>query len=116
VNTRVQCLHCSRFYDTRGIKQHEKACKKKGQAPDIKTAHYRDICFHYHDKCCVICGERRIVEVHHLNEDHSDNRPENLIALCPTHHQYWHSKEKDLVLPQVEQYIKRWRKQNHART
>lgn len=59
--------------------------------PNWKQDSYRTTCFHYHSKECVICGESNIVEVHHLDENHSNNQPENLIPLCPTHHQYWHS-------------------------
>lgn len=67
---------------------------------------YRTICFRYHKKECIICKENKIVAVHHMNEDHNDNRPENLIPLCPTHHQYVHSRYKDEVLPLIESYIK----------
>lgn len=66
---------------------------------------YRTICFKYHKKECVICKENKIVAVHHMNEDHEDNRPENLIPLCPTHHQYVHSRYKDDVLSLIENYI-----------
>lgn len=72
--------------------------------------HYQTTCFHHHIKECVVCGESNIVEVHHLDEDHNNNIPENLIPLCPTHHQYWHSRFKSLVEPQVLEYIKQWRK------
>jgi hypothetical protein len=67
---------------------------------------YRQLCFRYHKKACVVCGEDKIVAVHHLNEDHSDNRPENLIPLCPTHHQYVHSRYKKLVQPIIVEYLR----------
>lgn len=67
---------------------------------------YRTICWEHHDKVCIVCGEDKIVEVHHANEDHSDNRPENLIPLCPTHHQYIHSRYRDEVQPLIDEYIK----------
>jgi hypothetical protein len=69
---------------------------------------YRSLCFRYHDKKCVICGEDKIVAVHHINENHNDNRIENLIPLCPTHHQYCHSNYKNLVEKQIEEYITNW--------
>ena len=53
---------------------------------------YRTTCFSKHEKKCVVCGESKIVEVHHYDGDHSNNKLENLIPLCPTHHQYCHSK------------------------
>jgi hypothetical protein len=72
------------------------------------VAHYRTICMKYHNFKCVVCNEERIVEVHHLNEDHEDNRPANLIPLCPTHHQYVHSKYRHLVMPIIEAYTIDW--------
>lgn len=66
---------------------------------------YRTICFHYHKKECIVCGENKIVAVHHLNEDHEDNRLENLVPLCPTHHSYVHSKYKNEIMPFIEQFI-----------
>ena len=68
--------------------------------------HYRTICFRHHRKVCVICGENKIVAVHHMNENRQDNRIENLVPLCPTHHQYLNSKYKNEVLPQVQKYLK----------
>jgi len=35
----------------------------------------------------------KIVAVHHINHNHSDNRPENLVPLCPNHHEMLHSNE-----------------------
>ena len=67
---------------------------------------YRSTCFLYHKKKCVICNEDKIVSVHHYNEDHNDNRPENLVPLCPTHHQYVHSGFRDEVQPIIDEYIK----------
>jgi predicted HNH restriction endonuclease len=52
----------------------------------------------------VICGENKIVSVHHYDENHNNNSIENLIPLCPTHHQYIHSKYKDEILNKVDEY------------
>jgi HNH endonuclease len=70
---------------------------------------YRSTCFEYHRKECIICKEENLVEVHHLDENHMNNSPENLIPLCPTHHQYWHSKYKHIVEKQVIDYISEWK-------
>jgi len=70
---------------------------------DSNNAYIR-ICFSYHKKECIICGEANIVEVHHFDEDHTNNSPENLIPLCPTHHQYFHSKYRSLVDKQINNY------------
>lgn len=84
-----------------------KAKSQKYNTDDV--AAYTTICWRHHKKECVVCGEKLIVAVHHLNENHGDNRPENLVPLCPTHHQYWHSKYKHMVVDIVEKYVKdRW--------
>ena len=57
-----------------------------------KEDSYRSTCFLEHEKKCVVCGEDKIVEVHHYDGNHDNNKPENLIPLCPTHHQYCHSR------------------------
>lgn len=68
-------------------------------------ANYRFICFEAHGKKCIVCGEEKILAVHHLNGNHSDNRPENLVPLCPTHHQYIHSKYKHEVQPFIDKFL-----------
>ena len=75
---------------------------------DSLTSH-RVICFSHHKKECVVCKESIIVEVHHLDENHNNNNPENLVPLCPTHHKYWHSKNKYLIENIVLDYIKNFR-------
>lgn len=78
----------------------------------ISSGSYRTICFHYHEKKCVVCSESKIVAVHHYDENHYNNVPENLIPMCPTHHQYMHSKFKDEVSGVVDDYIKQWKDKN----
>ncbi len=73
--------------------------------PD-ETAKYTTVCFRHHPKECVVCEEQNIVAVHHYNENHDDNRPENLVPLCPTHHNYMHSRYKYLIEDQVAEYVK----------
>ena len=73
-----------------------------------KEDSYRSTCFHYHKKECIICEEQNIVTVHHLDENHSNNVPANLIPMCPTHHQYWHSRYRYLIEDQVREYINGW--------
>jgi hypothetical protein len=71
---------------------------------NYKGKRYRTICFAHHKKQCVVCGENKIVTVHHYDHDHTNDEPANLIPLCPTHHQYVHSRYKKHVLPIIEQY------------
>lgn len=73
-----------------------------------KSSAYRSTCFLYHKKECVVCGESNIIEVHHYDGNKNNNNPSNLIPLCPTHHQYWHSKYRQLIESIVNLYINNW--------
>ena len=39
---------------------------------------------------CVICGFSSVVDLHHLDEDKTNNSEANLIGLCPNHHKMLH--------------------------
>lgn len=77
-----------------------------------KAYGYRRICFKHHKKECIFCGETLIVEVHHNDGNNKNNKPENLIPLCPTHHKYFHSKYRVLVVPKIKEYLKNWKYNN----
>lgn len=74
----------------------------------IASGKYREICFRFHEKSCIVCGEDKIVAVHHIDEDHTNNDPENLVVLCPTHHCYIHSEYADEIRPYIEDYFCKW--------
>jgi len=80
-----------------------KAKALKHHSDDV--AHYTVVAWRHHEKKCVVCDEDKVVAVHHMDEDHNNNDPKNLVPLCPTHHQYMHSRYKDLILNKVENYI-----------
>lgn len=42
--------------------------------------------------CCQFCGfaSKRWQEVHHVDDDHSNNKPSNLVTACPFCHQCHH--------------------------
>ena len=65
---------------------------------------YKTLCFKYKEKKCIVCGEDKIVEVHHYDENHKNNDIKNLIPLCPTHHKYMHSKYKSIIKNIVDKY------------
>jgi hypothetical protein len=71
----------------------------------LGNLNYRTICEKHHEMKCLVCGEEKIVAVHHVDEDHSNNDPKNLVPLCPTHHQYVHSRYRDEVQPIIDRYI-----------
>lgn len=71
---------------------------------------YRMVCFHYHAKKCVVCSEDLAVVVHHFDEDKANNKPENLIPLCPTHHFYMHREHlKPIILRKVLEFIEEFK-------
>ena len=72
---------------------------------NYKGVEYQRIAFRHHKKECIVCGEDKIVAVHHYDHNHSNNDPKNLVPLCPTHHSYVHSRYANEVLPIVEKYI-----------
>jgi hypothetical protein len=74
---------------------------------------YRRIGFTYHDKECVICGENLIVSIHHHDGNHYNNDPENLVPLCPTHHQYVHSGYRHIVIDKIENYLYNFKKKKN---
>ena len=108
----VECKHCSK--PIKNYKSSKGTCSKScansffkvgAGNGNFKGESYQYICFSHHGKKCLVCGEEKIVAVHHLNEDHNDNRPENLVPLCPTHHQYMHSRFKSEIQYIVDDYI-----------
>lgn len=54
---------------------------------------YRHICFKYWEHKCAICGWDKVVDVHHVDFNHSNNDAKNLIPLCPNHHKLTETNE-----------------------
>ena len=109
-----ECPVCNKKFRTKiNCKEERKTCSyscsntyfRSGLSnPNWKQDSYRTTCFLYHKKECIICSETKIVSVHHFDENHENNLPENLIPLCPTHHQYVHSRYKDDVMAKIIEY------------
>lgn len=66
---------------------------------------YRRACFQKHPKKCVICDEVNIVEVHHFDGNHKNNDVSNLVPLCPTHHQYVHSRYYSKIGERIKEFL-----------
>jgi len=77
-------------------------------------AKHRIICFRYHEKKCVCCEEKNIVEAHHHDGNKKNNKPENLVPLCPTHHRYWHSRFRHLIKFVVDEYVKKFKEKSSS--
>lgn len=71
---------------------------------------YQRICFENHPHKCCVCGEEKIVAVHHYDGNHNNNEPSNLVPLCPTHHCYIHSKYKDKIIDKVNAYVEAFKR------
>lgn len=109
-----ECPVCNETFQVRKGSPKEKVTCSSGCAnthfrsgpnnPNWNDDQYRTTCFHYHPKECVVCGEHRIVAVHHYDEDRSNNSPENLIPICSTHHDYVHSRYAHLVMDIINAY------------
>lgn len=67
---------------------------------------YRTTCFAKKEKKCIVCGEDKVVEVHHFDGNHKNNKIENLIPLCPTHHQYCHSRYYIEIKDIIEKHVR----------
>lgn len=55
--------------------------------PTVKT--YRKLAFKAYAHKCAVCGwddDEAVLEVHHIDEDRSNNNLDNLIILCPICH------------------------------
>ena len=93
------------YFCNRSCSNHRGSGLDWAKLRNVELTQYKTICFAHHEKKCVICEEKNIIAVHHYNEDHYDNRPENLVPMCPTHHEYMHSSFKYLVEDTVDNYV-----------
>lgn len=110
------CPVCDKEFEIlEGSKRQKQVCSKSCSNTYFRSGknngnwnenliNYRKICFDHHKKECIICKEKKIIAVHHYDENKNNNLPENLIPLCPTHHQYVHSKYKKFVQTKIDNY------------
>ena len=99
-------LHTKKFEKTKFCCQ-QCANSVGGNAKAIKyhsdsKAHYKTVAFRHRDKHCYACGHDKILEVHHIDGNHNNNDPCNLLPLCPTHHKMIHSRWKKDVIALLE--------------
>lgn len=62
--------------------------------------HYRNTAFRYYEHSCAVCGwneDEDILEVHHIDENRTNNQIENLIILCPLCHRKLSSHKYVLI-------------------
>jgi len=88
--------YCAGCYNTVFHLDRAKACNYKRNF-GLGLEEYRSL-----TQKCLICGFSHVVDLHHLDHNRKNNSKENLIPLCPNHHQMLHKLEfaekiKDLL-------------------
>lgn len=111
----VECSFCGeRFYKApsklanskSGLyfcsRQHKDAAQRIGGITEIQPSHYgtsqprnsyRRLAFDHYPARCKRCGYDaypEVLQVHHMDNNHSNNELSNLEILCPTHHYEHH--------------------------
>lgn len=77
-NNRAGKTGYSRYRERNGIK------RKEG---------YRDVCLRHWPERCAVCGWEITIDVHHVDDDHGNDDPKNLIPLCQNHHMMTRMRE-----------------------
>jgi len=97
-----RCPNCNEIIKNNRIKTCSKKCLR--ELTGNKECH-RAICFKYYKKECLVCKECNVVDVHHLDGNHINNEPNNLIPLCPTHHMYLHRGFDHLIIAKIKENL-----------
>ena len=67
---------------------------------------YASVCFRYHKRECIICGEYNAIAVHHYDNNKKNNDPRNLVPFCMNHHFYIHTLYlKESISEKMNQYV-----------
>lgn len=55
---------------------------------------------------CLICGFDKVVDLHHLDNNHKNNSEDNMIGLCPNHHKMIHDfRYKEEIFNQIKEKL-----------
>jgi hypothetical protein len=79
--------------------------------PGLKryNSKYRTLCFSVYPVKCALCDFDKIVEVHHIDENHNNNDIDNLIPLCPNHHKMTITlKYKKEIYEQIKEFKEKY--------
>ena len=116
------CVVCGKEFEVPNYYNHKVCCSyacsntyfRSGENNGMyhKATKYTTLCFRHHQHKCCVCGEEKIVEVHHYDFNHTNNEPSNLVPLCPTHHQYIHSRYKNEIQHIVDDYVRKFKNEN----
>lgn len=106
----IECPICRKRF-LRSPSHDQQCCSRKcaGKLERMKTAEYASgICkkiegLELKERCCA-CGYSKypqILEVHHIDENRSNNDWNNLTLLCPNCHKIHHFVQPILVIPTI---------------
>lgn len=65
-----------------------------------------------HHRCCICVEHRKVANIHHIDENHSNNNYDNLVALCAECHADLHTKSTmrtNITNEQVRKYKEIWK-------
>lgn len=84
----------------------------KSTRPKIPSALQREVCY-ASAYACAIC-QKRTIQLHHIDQNNSNNSKENLIALCQEHHGEAHTVRNltvSLSADRLRDIKKRWERE-----
>ena len=107
------CRECNTPFYTREMGKHTRRCCSIKCTKEYYMRYavngrihgnYRTLCFQFHKKECVVCGDEYKTTVHHFDLDHAHNDPRNLVPMCYKHHRLLHDEEDELTHLIVNEY------------
>jgi len=68
--------------------------------------YYRTLGLKFHGKKCISCGYDKVIAIHHIDHDRTNNDKNNLVPLCPNCHAlvHWKNGYKDEVLQKIKEF------------
>lgn len=89
LKSRIAVNKTGLFYCSRECGNRHKNVQREENGEWVDSKNYRLRAFNSQEHKCFVCGwneDERILEVHHIDENRSNNSVENLKILCPTCH------------------------------
>lgn len=82
------------YFCSKECKNNAQRCESNILNKNYSRKNYRITAFLYKEHKCECCGnsDKRVLEIHHKNFNHKDNRIENLMIVCANCHRIIHSE------------------------
>lgn len=95
-----------------GLTQNQINNIKNGRRPPIPTEVINQLLYESNCTCCICKNSNNGVVIHHIEEWHisKSHNPDNLIVLCPNHHDKAHS-HSDLTLNMTKERLVNFKKE-----